>query len=523
VRSQQRHEADAGRIRIGRGKECELRPVSSEDTSVSRVHAELVLKPDGSVVVRDAQSRNGTFLNGAPVSGEQAVKRGDRIQLGPTGPDLSVTTLRRPGEEEAPPKKSEAAERAAAKMGAPRRSFGGKGATIFFSEMFEETSKKANRRVRIVIWSTVVIIAGGVGGALYYKGQLEQQLQQELDTRLAEQQALADSVQLAATAEYERLRREFEEARAGSAPAAVVESLRVALGEAEERTTQLEVSLERAQSSLAEQLAAGDSIRRAAQAEFQRLQRELRQASSGGGASVALMDSLRAAVQAAEDRAASVASQVNAVRSGNLATVAQANQSAVGLVTAYIGNELYDGSGFAITASGYFVTNRHVIQPSGRPRADSVYVTMADQRTMRRARIVQVSGQAGPDVALLQIVGHDGPYVARVDWSGQNVHQGEPAALIGFPAGFGNAVDATGVVRTSMSAGIFSKVMVDDINFDGFTIGGSSGSPIFNAGGEVVAIHRAGLAEAVGLGFAVPIPQLIPLMPADLRRELGIQ
>jgi S1-C subfamily serine protease len=73
-----------------------------------------------------------------------------------------------------------------------------------------------------------------------------------------------------------------------------------------------------------------------------------------------------------------------------------------------------------------------------------------------------------------------------------------------------------------MSAGIFSKVTAEVVNFDGFTVGGSSGSPIFNAGGEVVAVHRAGLREAVGMGFAVPIAKLTPLLPASVKAELGL-
>ena len=87
----------------------------------------------------------------------------------------------------------------------------------------------------------------------------------------------------------------------------------------------------------------------------------------------------------------------------------------------------------------------------------------------------------------------------------------------------GNAYDAsTGTVRTSMSAGIFSKVTLDVINFDGFTTGGSSGSPVFNADGEVVGIHRAGLREAAGMGFAVRIDQLVPMLPPQARQELGL-
>jgi S1-C subfamily serine protease len=73
-----------------------------------------------------------------------------------------------------------------------------------------------------------------------------------------------------------------------------------------------------------------------------------------------------------------------------------------------------------------------------------------------------------------------------------------------------------------MSAGIFSKVTEDRIQFDGFTVGGSSGSPIFNANGEVVAVHAAGLREAAGLGLTVPIRLVIPLLPPDARAELGI-
>jgi S1-C subfamily serine protease len=105
------------------------------------------------------------------------------------------------------------------------------------------------------------------------------------------------------------------------------------------------------------------------------------------------------------------------------------------------------------------------------------------------------------------------------------MRQGEPAALIGFPAGMVAAMDAsqTGTVKTSMSAGIFSKVETERVQFDGFTVSGSSGSPIFNASGEVVAVHRSGLREAAGLGFGVPINKLLPLLPAQARAELGIR
>jgi S1-C subfamily serine protease len=48
---------------------------------------------------------------------------------------------------------------------------------------------------------------------------------------------------------------------------------------------------------------------------------------------------------------------------------------------------------------------------------------------------------------------------------------------------------------------------------------GSSGSPVFNGDGEVVAVHRA---SSEGLKFAVPIPLLIPLLPTEVKAELGL-
>ena len=120
------------------------------------------------------------------------------------------------------------------------------------------------------------------------------------------------------------------------------------------------------------------------------------------------------------------------------------------------------------------------------------------------------------------IPSYAGPYIAKADWAGTRARQGESAAIIGFPRGAALALDQTRTVRTSMAGGIFSKVTPDRIQFDGFTIGGSSGSPIFNANGEVVAVHAAGLKEAAGLGFAVPLTMVIPFLPAEAKAELGI-
>jgi serine protease Do len=211
---------------------------------------------------------------------------------------------------------------------------------------------------------------------------------------------------------------------------------------------------------------------------------------------------------------------MRAIRGTDFAAIAQQNQAAVGLITVSFGKNLYNGTGFVITADGYMLTNWHVVSDSGFTQPDTMWVTMADQAASRFADVVASSQDR--DIALIKIRGYQGPYLTSIDWSGANSRQGEPAALIGYPAGAGFARLRSAVVRTSMTAGIISRVTEDVIQFDGMTVGGSSGSPVFNANGEVISIHRAGLPQAPGFALSVPIRHAVALMPLLLRQRLSI-
>jgi len=63
---------------IGRSVE---RDVMIDDGQISKLHAEVIRRPDGGFTLRDAGSRNGTRVNGADVI-ERALKPGDRVELG---------------------------------------------------------------------------------------------------------------------------------------------------------------------------------------------------------------------------------------------------------------------------------------------------------------------------------------------------------------------------------------------------------------------------------------------------------
>jgi len=89
----QRHEARGTRIRLGRGRECEVPLPDSSDRIVSRIHAELTVGPSGALVVCDVASGNGTFVNDERITEPIPIRLGDRIMLGTGGPVLVVDGL----------------------------------------------------------------------------------------------------------------------------------------------------------------------------------------------------------------------------------------------------------------------------------------------------------------------------------------------------------------------------------------------------------------------------------------------
>jgi pSer/pThr/pTyr-binding forkhead associated (FHA) protein len=90
--SDQRFESKATVVKVGRSPECGIRVPPEQGASVSRVHAEIAVG-DAGVVVRDAGSRNGTYLNGVRIEGAQPLIIGDKLTLGTGGPTLEVEEL----------------------------------------------------------------------------------------------------------------------------------------------------------------------------------------------------------------------------------------------------------------------------------------------------------------------------------------------------------------------------------------------------------------------------------------------
>lgn len=66
-------------VTIGRSRRCTL--AFPEDSNISREHAVIRKMPDEQYVIRDLESKNGTYVNDAPIS-THTLKSGDRIRIG---------------------------------------------------------------------------------------------------------------------------------------------------------------------------------------------------------------------------------------------------------------------------------------------------------------------------------------------------------------------------------------------------------------------------------------------------------
>jgi serine protease Do len=160
------------------------------------------------------------------------------------------------------------------------------------------------------------------------------------------------------------------------------------------------------------------------------------------------------------------------------------------------------GSGFVIDPAGFILTNYHVIEG-----VDRVTITLGDGRTFR-ATVVGIDPAL--DVALLKIPTREPLPAARLGDS-STLRVGEWVCAIGNPLEYVHSV-TVGVV-SFLGRKVFDQSLDSLIQTDAGITFGNSGGPLINARGEVVGITTAISAQAANIGFAIPIAQVVAVLP----------
>lgn len=164
-------------------------------------------------------------------------------------------------------------------------------------------------------------------------------------------------------------------------------------------------------------------------------------------------------------------------------------------------NKEYLGTGFFVDTNGDILTNYHVIQGS-----NTVNVVFADGYSSA-AKII--GSDPSNDVAVLKVSDMRNITPLAIGNS-DTVEIGEQVAAIGNPLG----------LNGSLSEGIVSQLSRSIQAPNGFTISnviqtdapidhGSSGGPLFDPWGRVVGVITAIQAVGSGIGYAIPINQVL--------------
>jgi S1-C subfamily serine protease len=418
------------RVTAGRHPENDLQFDSRMDLEVSARHATIELDGDD-WLVRDAGSRNGTYLNGVPVLEPTRLRSGDHVTFGRTGPSVEIRLIDADALERtvlAP------AQPAAAPLAARESSSGVRriGAVV----------AQQTRSLRVVAGALfVVVVAGGV---LAWWG-LREQRGRWTEERVA-MQARLDSAALA----NER-----------------------ALGEMQAEVAQLADALRRAHDELS-----------ATQA---------RLAQAGGRPDTSQIPALRRSLQSAT--AALNRHQLSGAI--DFQAIQQSNRRAIAIVyVEYDDGEVTAGTAFAVQRNATFLTNQHVL--SGRDGSKTprrVAIQFADSEQVWPARILAISDDSDLGVVKVDNIIGGVPTVRALNLRSDTVAAGTAVAMLGFPLGGDSWTPGAASARFPrplLSTGVVRSVRRDLLEIQGYGESGASGSPIFDANGEVVAILFGG-------------------------------
>ena len=167
------------------------------------------------------------------------------------------------------------------------------------------------------------------------------------------------------------------------------------------------------------------------------------------------------------------------------------------------------GTGVIVTENGYILSNEHVTGS----KYSKCYVTLENGNNYNGT---VVWSDSNIDLSIVKIEANNLKYVTFAD--SDNIKIGETVYAIGNPIGF--------EFRRTVTSGIISaknrtikleeedtvSYMTDLIQTDATINPGNSGGPLIYPNGQVIGINTVKISSAEGIGFAIPINIIKPII-----------
>ena len=172
------------------------------------------------------------------------------------------------------------------------------------------------------------------------------------------------------------------------------------------------------------------------------------------------------------------------------------------------------GSGFIVTKEGLIVTNKHVVED-----LEAYYTVIMNDGTEYQAEVI--SRDPLNDIAVVRITDSEGNGVDDLPvvelGSSADLQVGQRVVAIGNAlAEYENTV-TTGVISAKgreITAGTVreTETLINLLQTDAAINPGNSGGPLVNLDGQVIGINVAIASGAQGIGFAIPVDDIKPII-----------
>lgn len=168
------------------------------------------------------------------------------------------------------------------------------------------------------------------------------------------------------------------------------------------------------------------------------------------------------------------------------------------------------GSGIIVSKQGYILTNQHVVGSDSK----KCYVTTESGETFD-GKIIWTNSDI--DLAIIKV---DKLFNIAIDIGDSNsVKIGEDVYAIGNPIGYEFQRTVTGGIISAVNRTVKIKnedetysYMSNLIQTDATINPGNSGGPLINSDGSVIGINTIKITSAEGIGFAIPINVIRPII-----------